>query len=540
MRKRGIALAAMAMLLALSSCGPDEPPQGATPAIRVGLAHDAYGPSGVSSMRRLPVRTGWGPTRAEISRARREVARMSLRERAGQVIVASYTGTGAPTALVRRLHLGGVVVFSQNYTSTDQIRAANNALQGANGRAWPVLVGVDQEGGLVERVTGGTRFPAFMTAGAADDTGLTRAAAAGSGGELAGLGFNVDFAPVADVTAGDADPVIGSRSAGSDPDLVRRHALAAAEGLTRAGVVPVLKHFPGHGSLTTDSHVGLPVQDDTVRQMLKRDLAPFGAGIEAGLPAVMVGHIDVRKIDPGNPSSLSRKVVTGLLRDRLGFEGLAVTDSLQMQPVTSRYSSGQAAVRALRAGEDVLLMPASAADARAGIVRAVRVGRLSQARLDQAATRMVALLLHQQAEGTNPLEPGAASGASAALSRAGITSVAGPCEGRLVGRSVRLLGPAALTSAFRSAARGTGIRYGRDGTRVALAGYQDPVPGRSDVLVATDRPYLLGPTRARVAKIATYGETPGAMAALVDVLLGDATAPGSLPVPVPGVARSGC
>ena len=540
MRFARTAVAGTTMLLALSACGTTESSPQATPVALVGSWGDAGGSADVGSMRHLPIGSGWGPTRAEIRDARRKVAAMTLAERAGQVLVASYSGTAAPTDVVERLHLGGVVVFSANYQSTDQIRASNQALQGANGRDWPVLVGVDQEGGLVERITGGTRFPTFMTAGAADDTHLTRAAATGSGGELAGLGFNVDFAPDADVTAGNADPVIGTRSAGSDAHLVGRHTVASARGFRASGVVPVLKHFPGHGSLTTDSHIGLPVQNDSLKRLMKHDLVPFSAGIGAGLPMVMVGHIDVRKVDPGNPASLSRKVVTGLLRDRLGFEGVAVTDSMQMQPVRSRYAAGPAAVHALRAGEDVLLMPAFPAAARDGIVRAVRDGRLAQARLDQAATRMVALLLHQQAQGTDPLDPGAASGASAALSKAGITSVAGPCEGRIVGRRVRLLGEPEVTARFRAAAAGSGIRYGRKGTRVALVGYQDPVPRKPGVLVATDRPYLLGSTRAPVAKIATYGETPGAMAALVDVLLGNAPAPGHLPVPVPGVARSGC
>ena len=170
-------------------------------------------------------------------------------------------------ALVRRLHLGGVIAFTENVTSTGQIRRVQPRRSPGEVRR-PLLIGVDQEGGAVARVTGdATRFPAFMSAGAADDTGLTRAAAGGSGAELLGMGFDMVFAPDADVTVGPADPVIGARSAGSRPALVARHVVAAGQGYQDAGVVPVLKHFPGHGSLTTDSHVALPVQRRTREQL---------------------------------------------------------------------------------------------------------------------------------------------------------------------------------------------------------------------------------------------------------------------------------
>jgi beta-N-acetylhexosaminidase len=490
-----------------------------------------------------PIGTGWGPSRAEIDKARRLVDAMPLHDRAGQVIVASYSGTGAPTRMVNRLHLGGVIVFSANVSGTAQIRHSNRALQHAAhqaGRKWPVLVGVDQEGGIVERVAGGTDFPAFMTAGAANNRQLTKKAYAAAGGELASLGFTMDFAPDADVTVGPGDPTIGSRSAGSRPALVAREATAAANGFTRSGVVPVVKHFPGHGSVTTDSHVTLPVQRASLRHLMHHDFVPFKAAVRDGLPSVMVGHIDVRAVDPGVPSSLSHKVVTGLLRDRLGFQGLVVSDSLVMGAVhNKRYSTGRSAVQALRAGDDVLLMPARPRVARDAIVRAVRDGRLPQSRLDQAATRQVALLLHQRDHGTRPKPPGSASRLAGRLSAAGVTVVQGRCRGRLVGRSVRVTGPGTAVAAFRSAAHHAGLRTG-SGPKVALVGYGGSAPRRSDVLVSTDTPYVLDQGRARAAKIAAYGESPSAMTALVRVLTGRATAPGRLPVRVPGLARSGC
>jgi beta-N-acetylhexosaminidase len=459
------------------------------------------------------------------------------------VILARYTGTRAPVDLVEGLHLGGVVVFSDNITGTDQIRASNQALQRAavtGGRRFGVSIGLDQEGGAVERVTTGTRFPAFMTAGAAGQPELTEQVSAAAGAELAGLGFTVDYAPDADVTIGAADPAIGSRSAGSSPEVVAAQALAAARGYRASGVLPVLKHFPGHGSVTADSHLTLPVQSRSVAELARRDLVPFEKGVDAGLPSVMVGHLDVRAVDPGMPSSLSRKVVTGLLRERLGFDGVATTDSLAMHAITDRFDSGESAVRALRAGEDLVLMPPSPRAARDGIVRAVRSGRLSSARLVQAATRHVALLMHRRAQGSSPRPPGSAWDLSARWSAAALTSVSGPCTGPLVGRRVRVSGPDTAVAAFRAAAQDAGLRVTRKkGTTIRLVG-RGGDPAKGAIVVALDTPYVLGASTAKVAKLATYGQTPGAMAALVAFLQGRAPAPGHLPVVVAGVARTGC
>ncbi len=555
--RRAWAAATTAAVLALSGCtgdpstGPDE----LRPVSASGGGWQHGGSGAVGAFRPLPVPAGWGPTRAEIDRARALVGGLTLRERAGQVIVAAYDGTGAPTDLVNRLHLGGVVAFSENVTSAAQIGRSNRAVQRSAaraGRRWPVLIGVDQEGGLVARVTSGaTAFPTLMSAGAADDPALTRAASAASGGELTGLGFNVDFAPDADVTAGPSDPAIGARSVGSSPRLVAKHVGAALEGYASSGIVPVVKHFPGHGSVTTDSHVGLPVQSRSMAELEDSDLVPFRAAVADDVSSVMVGHLDVRAVDPKLPSSLSHAVVTGLLREKLGFRGVAFSDSLEMGAVAGRFGSAGAAVRAVRAGEDVVLMPPDPRAARDGLVAAVREGRLSQARLDQAATRMVALLLHQRA-GTHRPRPAGSSGAvSQRLSAAAITSVAGACSGRLVGRRVRVTGPASAVARFRAASASAGLKVvarkqkkakGRKkvpATTVRLVGHGSG-PVRGDVVVALDTPYVLGRSTARRAKIATYGDSAGAMNVLVAVLLGRSQAPGQLPVEVPGVSRHGC
>ncbi len=483
--------------------------------------------------------TGWGPTEGELAEAKRAVADLSLRELAGQVIVAAYTGTGSPTGFVERHHLGGVIVFTENVASTEAAADAMRTLQNETDRDWPLWISVDQEGGIVERLGEPmTQFPAYMTAGAAHNEHLTEAAAKAAGGELVDAGFTVVYAPDADVTVGPSDPTIGSRSAGSSPGLVSKTVRASLEGYERSGIIPVVKHFPGHGSVPADSHDVLPVQDASLAELKHRDLRPFAAAIEANAPAVMISHIAVRSVDRGVPSSLSRPVVTGLLRHRMGFDGVAITDALNMGAIVNTYGAGGAAVKALKAGDDVLLMPASVPKAIGAIVSAVRDGRLLRARLEQAATRMVALLLHQQAAGTDGRSLGSSTKQSLALSRAGITVVDGPCQGPMVRGAVEPTGDPDAVAAFTEAAESAGLRVG-SGTKVDFTGYAEG-PGSGDIVVSTDTPYVLGHSDATLARIALYGDTPEAMRALVEVLTGDRTAPGRLPVRVNGVVRDGC
>lgn len=580
-----------------SACSGDPDPASDEPVPDGSAAPSAEATTPPTPAEQLGLVEGWGPTTAELERAARIVGRMRLPDLAGQVIVAEWRGTEPPVAMVRNLHLGGVIAFADNISSTQQIRRVNATLSGAVRRPWPLFLSVDQEGGIVERVKGdATRFPTFMSAGAAGDTRVTRNAARASGAELRGMGFDVVFAPDADVTSGPGDPTIGSRSAGSSVETVIEQVTAAVEGYTEATLVPVLKHFPGHGSVPQDSHLTLPVQTRTRKQLTEGDLAPFAAAVEQGVPAIMAGHIDVRAIDPRVPASMSKRLVTDLLRTRLGFDGLVVTDSLSMAGVRATYDAARSAVQGLRAGNDVLLMPPSPAAARAGIVAAVKGGRLDRTRLEQAAARQIALLLH--VAGTRAdrqgSAPGAGRAASRALSAAAVTVVQGGCRGRLVGRSVTPVGDPVAVANFSGAARAAGlvvlvrraapaslvsaepqpkrkkkesrkayakrksawrtrerrraVRLERfvaaedarlaTGTSIGFTGYQDAVRD-GEIAVATNTPYVLGTVQAPV-RIATFGDTPGAMSALVDVLLGKAEAPGSLPVPVPGVERNGC
>ena len=562
----GVAAAAVLLAGCTAPESPEQPPGPQSSTSGSSTSPSAPPPS---ASERLGLETGWGPSRRELDRAVRDVRRLSLPQLAGQVIVARWQGTGAPTRMVRELHLGGVVAFSANVVSADQLRRATRTLRRAVRRPWPLLVTVDQEGGRVQRVRGqATSYPTFMAAGAAHQPRLTGRAYAASGRELRGLGMNVVLAPDTDVTTGPSDPVIGARSAGSDPQAVGRQGVAAAEGFLRSGVVPVVKHFPGHGSLSVDSHLGLPRQTRTRAELGSTDLVPFREAVRAGLPAVMIGHIAVRSWDPGVPATVSRPVITDLLRDRLGFGGVVMSDSLEMAALRGPR---QPAVGFLRAGGDVVLMPPDPALTRDTIVRAVRQGRLTRDRLVQAAARTVALLRHHADRGRSA-PPGSARGVVGELAAEAVTVVAGRCRGALVEGTVTPLGPPGAVARFRTAARAAGMRLGevhsvkpprpertgnkkRDRRRLKQWRRTEPrrvVPGTpvhlvqpgaaapgDGVVVALDTPYVLGRSSAPV-RVATYGDAPASMRALVAVLQGRARAPGRLPVPVAGVERRGC
>ncbi len=346
----------------------------------------------------------WGPTEAELAEAEALVAGWSSEQLAGQVIVGRYHGTDPAEAasLVRDLHLAGVSVTSENVVDEAQVRATTAAVSKAfasDGRSFPPLIGVDQEGGVVAHLTGvATEFPSFATAGAAITARgragrvAVRRAAYTTGLELRDLGFTWVFAPVADVTIGEADPTIGSRSSSSDPATASAAIEAAVTGYDGGGIVSTTKHFPGHGGVTADSHETLPQLWSTMDELRERDLVPFEAGIAAGAPAVMVGHLDVRALAPGVPSSLAPETYD-LLRDELGFEGVAVTDSLGMGAVAGL---DKPAVAALDAGADLLLMPADPRATHVAVTNAIESGEVSRERAEEAAARVVALQLWQQ------------------------------------------------------------------------------------------------------------------------------------------------
>lgn len=366
--------------------------------------------------------SGWGPTQGELDEARRIVAAMSLDELISQVMMPAFWGFGSDRVspaesfrnrdshgvdtaaeAVAKHGYGGVFVRSETIDNARQVHRLVMGLhaQGGVPDDLPLLVSVDQEGGDVQRIKDGvTRWPSARTIGRKGDARLARRIARGNGTELRAMGFTMALAPVADVnTAG--NEVVGSRSFSSEYDEAAEMVVASTAGYLDAGVLPVIKHFPGHGSVRGDSHRDLPVQTKSLRELQRSDLVPFVAAIKAGAPAIMTAHVAVRELDAGLPASLSHDVVTGLLREKLGFRGLVITDSQGMGPAYGTYGNAESAVRSLLAGNDLILNSPDALKARRGVAKAVRSGRLSEQRLAESATRVVAGRLYQKRIGSD-------------------------------------------------------------------------------------------------------------------------------------------
>ncbi|HEX2248500.1 MAG TPA: glycoside hydrolase family 3 N-terminal domain-containing protein, partial [Arthrobacter sp.] len=357
-RRLALGVLAATSALMISSCtAPGPAPEGGSSAPPSSAAVPTEAPA-----------LSWGPNQDHYDDAAAAVEAMSLEEKAGQVMVSFYSGTDpAPQlAAIEELHLGGSIIMGDNVPlaadGTVDVAAMaqiNKSLQDAmfNARDWPGIISVDQEGGMVARLGAPlTEWPTPMTYGAAADEAVSRDSMAAMATELAALGFTMDHAPGLDLTIGPADPTIGARSLGSNPERASAQAPALLEGFEKVGVMPSVKHFPGHGSVTTDSHLSLPVQDASVAELQARDWKPFEAAIDAGAPVMMMGHIAVPALEQGVPSSLSAPSYEAL-RD-LGFEGVIITDALNMGAVENQYPGGQAAPMALAAGADLLLMPA--------------------------------------------------------------------------------------------------------------------------------------------------------------------------------------
>lgn len=314
------------------------------------------------------------------------------------VLQPGFRGTTAPDWLLRRIGEGltSVGLFGRNITSPAQLAALTAQLRAERD---DVLVAIDEEGGDVTRleVRDGSSFPGNYALGSVDDVDLTRAVARELGGRLAACGVNLNWAPSADVNSDVNNPVIGVRSFGADPALVSRHTAAYVEGLQSAGVAACTKHFPGHGDTAVDSHHALPRMDVDVDTLHARELAPFRSAIAAGSKSVMSAHILLSALDPDRPATLSPQIVTGLLREELGFDGLIVTDGIEMQAIASTYGIERGSVLAIAAGVDAICVGGGLADEetvlrlRDALVAAVREGELPEERLADAAARVRAL-----------------------------------------------------------------------------------------------------------------------------------------------------
>lgn len=330
------------------------------------------------------------------------VAAMSLEQRVGQLLFVGIDGTTAGAQakqLIADYHVGGVILFGPNITNAAQAVKLTNALKAANAASGkvPLWLGVDEEGGRVSRMPGDyVNMPTAKAVGDVDNTTYARKIGQLLGKEVQSLGLNVDFAPVLDVNSNPQNPVIGDRSFGPAAALVSRIGIQELKGLQETKVLPVVKHFPGHGDTSVDSHIGLPVVDHDLTRLRNLELVPFKDAIGQQAEAVMVAHLLMRKIDPDYPASQSRAVITGLLRGELGFQGVVITDDLTMGAIAESYGTGTAAVRAIKAGADVALVGhefAKAKEAYDALLAAAKSGELPGQAIQTSAERIVRLKL---------------------------------------------------------------------------------------------------------------------------------------------------
>ncbi len=334
------------------------------------------------------------------------VANLSLDEKIGQLLMPVVEGaSGAeahpgnvrlggvetPIELVDTFHLGGVLYLGPNIVDSAQLASFSNELQVASSPTVGMLIAVDQEGGRVQRVVDGvTSIPAARTL--AGDPEQAKTLATQTAVELRAQGINVVFAPVADLVDGDAG-VIGNRSYGADPEATATMVVAVIDGLQRGGVAASAKHWPGHGATTVDSHESLPVLDISPELWRSRERVPFAAAADAGVDMIMVGHLSLPQLDPSGVSATqSRVLVEQLLREDLGFEGVIVSDALDMGALSGE-DRGEVAIQSIEAGIDLLLAPPDLVAAQTALRDAASTGRLTTERLDESVSRILTLKL---------------------------------------------------------------------------------------------------------------------------------------------------
>ena len=340
------------------------------------------------------------------------------------VLIPPFGGFQAPPWILEALKDGltGVTLFGTNVESPAQLADLTGTLRAA---VADTVIAIDEEGGDVTRVAHrlGSPYPGNAALGAIDDVDLTEAVYAALGADLAALGVSLNLAPSVDVNTAADNPVIGTRSFGADTALVARHAAKAVTGLQSAGVAACAKHFPGHGSTQLDSHHELAIVDASADLLARRDLPPFVAAIEAGVRAIMPGHLRLPELTGDLPASLSPAALTGLLRGELGFAGVIVSDGLEMRAVSDVYGIPGAAVMAVLAGTDLLCLGRDTdeqmyLDVRSALMGAVRSGRMPVRRLEEAAGRVAELRAWTAAAAGPAGRPGRAEIGLAAARRA--------------------------------------------------------------------------------------------------------------------------
>ena len=314
--------------------------------------------------------------------------------------IVTEAGSAVQTAL-EQYPVGGIILFEENVTAPGQISELTANLNHCSMEhvGLPMLIGTDEEGGRVTRFANNPNFPVeaisdMADIGATGDGEAAYQAGTAIGTYLQQYGLNLDFAPVADVLTNPDNQVIGARSFGSDPQLVAEMTAEVAGGMQEHGVYACLKHFPGHGTTSADTHTGAVYTDKSLEELKALELIPFQRGIEDGISFIMVSHISAPKVTgKDEPASLSGTMITDVLRQDMGYQGIVITDAMNMGAITGRYSSSEAAVRAIAAGVDIILMPENFREAYQGVLNAVADGTMTEERIDESVKRILAVKL---------------------------------------------------------------------------------------------------------------------------------------------------
>ncbi|MGM7701801.1 beta-N-acetylhexosaminidase [Pseudalkalibacillus sp. Hm43] len=336
------------------------------------------------------------------------IKQMSTEEKVGQLLMPAIREMdGEPVTemndelneMLGTFQPGGIILFRENIQSRNQVKQLNEAMQ--KGSDVPLLISIDQEGGIVTRLPYFPELPGNMALGATHSADLARETGEVLGAELRQIGVHIDFTPSVDVNTNPNNPVIGVRSFGDDPELVTEMGLAFMEGLHASDVMAVAKHFPGHGSVNLDSHYVLPVSEQSIEELEQVEWKPFRKMIEQGVPGIMTAHITFPNIDDSEftsrkdglpiqtPATMSPKIMNELLRNEMGFQGLLFTDSMEMKAITDHFGPGEAAVQAVLAGVDVIVMPDHLKVAYDSLAQAVEENRISEERLNQSVNRIL-------------------------------------------------------------------------------------------------------------------------------------------------------
>jgi beta-N-acetylhexosaminidase len=332
---------------------------------------------------------------------------MSLEEKIGQLFfIASRTTADGQKRLaidasledtLKKYKPGGFILFAENLDNIPQTVSFIKDIKQTS--AIPMFVGIDEEGGIVTRLNKAvnlhsTVMPAPYEIGQTNNAEYAFEASKAIAEEIKSLGFNLDFAPVADVFSNPNNKIIGKRSYGSDAELASKMVAQAVKGTMNAGIIPVLKHFPGHGDTLQDSHTGAAIVENDLDRLRKVEFLPFRAGLDSGAEIVMTAHVLTPKITQnGLPATLSKPIIQGILRDELGFDGLIITDGLEMSAISAFYPEEEAVVLAVEAGVDMLLLPKDFEKSYNAILAAVKNGRLTEQRIDESVRRILKIKL---------------------------------------------------------------------------------------------------------------------------------------------------